>query len=124
MAATTSLSAGPPRSRGRLKIKKTPREVAADAWVTSGISIAQPRPPVKAFTVRFKNPLVKVDIVTGEVLAFRWPDVLVKNKKEKKKHEKSGLSGKNKKNRDNQQGRRGGVVAGHPGNTGRHRADQ
>ena len=124
MAATCSPAAGPPRTRGGPKIEKTPREVAADAWVTSGISIEQPGPPAEAFSDRFENPLVKVDIATGEVLAFRWPDVLVKNKKGKKKHEKSGLSGKNKKNRDNQQGLRGGLAAGHPGDTGRHRADQ
>lgn len=65
---------GQPRSRGKPKIKKDPKEVAADAWATSGISIARLRTRSKKNSNdRFKNPLVKVDIVTGEVMAFRWP---------------------------------------------------
>lgn len=56
-----------PAAKGKM------RRPGAEIWAAFGISIAEPRPPAKSFTDRFINPLVKVDIVTGEVLAFRLP---------------------------------------------------
>lgn len=73
MPAFASQLNEPPRTRGKPKTKKNPRAVAAGAWVMAGISIVKPGPPAKIFTKRFDNPLVYVDIRSGEVIAFRWP---------------------------------------------------
>ena len=55
------------------QIQKDARSKAADAWSSAGISIQTPRPPARSLEKRFQQPLIKVDITTGAVLADRWP---------------------------------------------------
>ena len=63
----------PPNMPEKPAPKKTK---AASAWSTAGCTIVEARAMVKSLLERFENPVIKVNIKTGEVLRDRVHEFL------------------------------------------------